>query len=37
VWFYAEASADTQPEDLDALLRIPGVTAAYVTPDQGPP
>ena len=37
VWFYAEAGAETQLEDLDALLRIPGVTAAYVTPDQGPP
>ena len=37
VWFFVETDGG-QPDDLDAqLLRIPGVTAAYVTPDQGPP
>lgn len=38
VWFFIETDDGDQPDDLDAqLLRIPGVTAAYVTPDQGPP
>jgi hypothetical protein len=38
VWFSIETGDDTQPDDLDAqLLRVPGVTAAYVTPAQGPP
>ncbi|MEP6648475.1 MAG: hypothetical protein ABJA74_00980 [Lapillicoccus sp.] len=38
VWFSVETGDGEQPDDLDAqLLRIPGVTAAYVTPDQGPP
>lgn len=38
VWFYIETDDGDHPDDLDAqLLRIPGVTAAYVTPDQGPP
>ena len=38
VWFVIETDDGDQPGDLDAqLLRIPGVTAAYVTPDQGPP
>ncbi len=37
VWFALESVAG-QPDDLDAqLLRVPGVTAAWVTPDQGPP
>ena len=36
VWFSIDDG--DHPDDLDAqLLRIPGVTAAYVTPDQGPP
>jgi hypothetical protein len=35
VWFYAETD---DAEDVSTqLLRIPGVTAAYVTPPQGPP
>jgi hypothetical protein len=37
VWFSAETDGPSRPAELDALLRIPGVTAAYVTPDQGPP
>ena len=38
VWFFVETDDGDHPNDLDAqLLRIPGVTAAYVTPDQGPP
>jgi hypothetical protein len=38
VWFVIETDDGEQPDDLDAqLLRVPGVTAAYVTPDQGPP
>ena len=38
VWFVIETDDGDHPNDLDAqLLRIPGVTAAYVTPDQGPP
>ncbi|HEY7989116.1 MAG TPA: hypothetical protein VIE19_07850 [Lapillicoccus sp.] len=38
VWFVVETDDAAPPEDLDALLlRVPGVTAAYVTPDQGPP
>ena len=38
VWFFIETDDGEQPDDLDTqLLRIPGVTAAYVTPDQGPP
>ena len=38
VWYVIETDDGDQPDDLDAqLLRIPGVTAAYVTPDQGPP
>ena len=38
VWFSVETGDGDQPDDLDTqLLRIPGVTAAYVTPDQGPP
>jgi hypothetical protein len=38
VWFYIETDDGDHPDDLEAqLLRIPGVTAAYVTPDQGPP
>jgi hypothetical protein len=38
VWFSIETDDAEQPDGLDAqLLRIPGVTAAYVTPDQGPP
>lgn len=38
VWFSAETGDDPRPRDLDAqLLRVPGVTAAYVRPDQGPP
>ena len=38
VWFYIEMDDGDHPDDLDAqLLRIPGVTAAYVTPDQGLP
>jgi hypothetical protein len=38
VWFVIETDDGDQPNDLDVqLLRIPGVTAAYVTPDQGPP
>ncbi len=38
VWFSIDTDDGEQPDDLDAqLLRIPGVTAAYVTPDQGPP
>jgi hypothetical protein len=36
VWFSIDDG--DHPDDLDAqLLRIPGVTAAYATPDQGPP
>jgi hypothetical protein len=35
VWFSAETD---DADDLSTqLLRIPGVTAAYVTPPQGPP
>ena len=35
VWFSAETD---DPDDLSTqLLRIPGVTAAYATPPQGPP
>ena len=38
VWFVIETDDADHPDDLDAqLLRVPGVTAAYVTPDQGPP
>jgi hypothetical protein len=38
VWFSAETAMEGHSEDLDTqLLQIPGVTAAYVTPDQGPP
>ena len=38
IWFSAETALEGAPEDLGAqLLQIPGVTAAYVTPDQGPP
>ena len=38
VWFSAETAPDGHSENVDAqLLQIPGVTAAYVTPDQGPP
>lgn len=38
VWFSVETDDGEHPADLDTqLLRIPGVTAAYVTPDQGPP
>jgi hypothetical protein len=37
VWYSAETDGPARPAELDALLRIPGVTAAYVTPDQGPP
>ena len=36
VWFSIDDG--DHPDDLDTqLLRIPGVTAAYATPDQGPP
>ena len=37
VWFSAETYEADAPDLSAALLRIPGVTAAYVTPDQGPP
>jgi hypothetical protein len=38
VWFSAETATEGHSEDVDTeLLQIPGVTAAYVTPDQGPP
>lgn len=38
VWFSAETGTEGQSENVDTqLLQIPGVTAAYVTPDQGPP
>lgn len=42
VWFWAETGArdqsDEQSESLGAALReIPGVTAAYVKPQDGPP
>jgi hypothetical protein len=38
VWFSVETDDGDHPDDLDTqLLRIPGVTAAYVTPAQGPP
>lgn len=38
VWFSAETGTEGQSENVDMqLLQIPGVTAAYVTPDQGPP
>ena len=38
VWFSAETAPDGHSQDVDTqLLQIPGVTAAYVTPDQGPP
>lgn len=35
VWFSAET--DDADDVSSQLLRIPGVTAAYVTPPQGPP
>lgn len=38
VWFSAETATGGHSENVDTqLLQIPGVTAAYVTPDQGPP
>ena len=38
VWFVIETDDADPPDDLDVhLLEVPGVTAAYVTPDQGPP
>jgi hypothetical protein len=38
VWFSAETATEGHSESVDTqLLQIPGVTAAYVTPDQGPP
>ena len=38
VWFSAETGTEGHSENVDRqLLQIPGVTAAYVTPDQGPP
>ena len=38
VLFSAETATEGHSEDVDTeLLQIPGVTAAYVTPDQGPP
>jgi hypothetical protein len=38
VWFSAETATEGSSENVDTqLLQIPGVTAAYVTPDQGPP
>lgn len=38
VWFVIETDDADHPDDLDVqLLEVPGVTAAYVTPDQGPP
>ena len=38
VWFSAETATEGHSENVDAqLLQIPGVAAAYVTPDQGPP
>jgi hypothetical protein len=38
VWFSAETAPEGQSEDVETqLLQIPGVTAAYVTPHQGPP
>ena len=38
VWFSAETATEGHSENVDTqLLQIPGVTAAYVTPDQGPP
>jgi hypothetical protein len=38
VWFVLDTDDGDRPDDLDAqLLRVPGVTAAWVRPDQGPP
>ncbi|HWI33722.1 MAG TPA: hypothetical protein VNS83_05375 [Lapillicoccus sp.] len=38
VWFSAETATEGPSENVDTqLLQIPGVAAAYVTPDQGPP
>ncbi len=38
IWFWAETGDGDQPADLGAeLLDIPGVTAAYVKPQDGPP
>ena len=38
VWFSAETATEGHSQSVDLqLLQIPGVTAAYVTPDQGPP
>lgn len=38
VWFWAETGDASAPDDLSAeLLQVPGVTAAYVKPAEGPP